>query len=91
LVLAIVVGIRFIGLGHPVFKRLGTILLSLVSLQLLLGGGALIAIMIHKGETIPVYEVLMTTSHQANGALLLATSVMCFVWSIRFKSKGTAS
>jgi len=91
LVLAIVVGIRFIGLGHPVFKRLGTILLSLVSLQLLLGGGALIAIMIHKGETIPVYEVLMTTAHQANGALLLATSVMCFVWSIRFKSKGTAS
>ena len=91
LVLAIIVGIRFIGLGHPVFKRLGTILLSLVSLQLLLGGGALIAIMIHKGETIPVYEVLMTTAHQANGALLLATSVMCFVWSIRFKSKGTAS
>ena len=91
LVLAVIVGIRFIGLGHPVFKRLGTILLSLVSLQLLLGGGALIAIMIHKGETIPVYEVLLTTAHQANGALLLATSVMCFVWSVRFKSKGTTS
>ncbi len=88
LILAVIVGIRFIGLNHRVFKRLGTILLSLVSLQLLLGGGALIAIMIHKGDTIPVYEVLVTTAHQANGALLLAASVTCFVWSVRFKSKG---
>ncbi len=91
LVLGIIVGIRFIDLDHLVFKRLGTILLSFISLQLLLGGGALIAIMIQKGETIPVYEVLITTAHQANGALLLATSVMCFVWSVRFKSKGTPS
>ncbi len=91
LVLAIIVGIRFVDLEHPVFKRLGTILLVLVTLQLLLGGGALITIMIQKGETIPVYEVLTTTAHQANGALLLATSVMCFVWSVRFKSKGIMS
>ena len=87
LVFAIVLGIRCMHRENPLLKKLGIILHSLVMLQLLLGGGALVVILISKGETHPLYEVLVTTAHQANGALLLGASFVTFVFVSRFKSK----
>ena len=86
LVLAVIVGIRSRARGSASLLRLGTLLLILVCVQLLLGGGALIVIILSDGENIPLYEILMTTAHQANGALLLATSVVIWAWIARSKS-----
>ena len=87
LVFAIVVGLRCMHRGNSLLKKLGIILHSLVLLQLLLGGGALVVILINKGETHPLYEVLVTTAHQANGALLLGASFVTFVFVSRLKQK----
>jgi hypothetical protein len=73
--------------GNSLLKKLGIILHSLVLLQLLLGGGALVVILINKGETHPLYEVLVTSAHQANGALLLGASFATFVFVSRLKQK----
>ena len=55
-------------------------------LQLLLGGGALVAVLLNKGEAAPLYEIIVTTLHQANGALLLGASFATFVWIRRMMS-----
>lgn len=80
LLFAIVVGIRCMNRDNALLKKLGFALHTLVLVQLLLGGGALVVILLHKGETIPMYEVLVTTAHQANGALLLGISFLTYVW-----------
>ena len=85
LLFAIVVGVRSMHRGNALLKKLGIALHSLVLLQLLLGGGALVVIIINKGETHPLYEVLVTTAHQANGALLLGASFATFVFISRLK------
>jgi len=85
-VLAIVTGIRCMGRDNALLKKLGISLHALVLVQLLLGGGALVVILINKGETIPLYEVIVTTLHQANGALLLGASFATFVWFRRMMS-----
>ena len=87
LVFAIILGIRCMQRGNPLLKKLGITLHSLVLLQILLGGGALLVILISKGETHPLYEVLVTTAHQANGALLLGASFATFVFVFRLKSE----
>jgi len=43
-------------------------------------------VILSDGVDIPLYELLMTTAHQANGALLLATSVVIWAWIARSKS-----
>jgi len=86
LILSVLFGLRLVARDHRVFKRYGVLLLSLVGLQLFLGVGALIAILLHSGEHIPVYEVALTTLHQANGALLLGVSVAGLAWAIRASS-----
>ena len=86
LVLAVIVGIRSRARGSASLPRLGTLLLILVCVQLLLGGGALIVLILSDGVNIPLYEILITTAHQANGALLLATSVVIWTWIARSKS-----
>ncbi|MBC8201687.1 MAG: COX15/CtaA family protein [Planctomycetes bacterium] len=87
LLFAIVTGIRCMGKGNTLLKKLGLALHTLVLLQLLLGGGALVVILINKGETTPMYEVIVTTLHQANGALLLGASFATFVWVKRMMSQ----
>jgi cytochrome c oxidase assembly protein subunit 15 len=86
-VLAIVTGIRCMGRDNALLKKLGISLHALVLVQLLLGGGALVVILINKGEAAPLYEVIVTTLHQANGALLLGVSFATFVWFRRMMSK----
>ena len=86
LIFAIVTGIRCMGRDNAILKKLGISLHALVFVQLLLGGGALVVILVNKGETIPLYEVIVTTLHQANGALLLGASFATFAWFKRMVS-----
>jgi hypothetical protein len=46
-----------------------------VSLQLLLGVAALVAVLLRRGETVPWWEAASTTAHQALGAVLLACAL----------------
>ncbi len=83
---AFVVGLRGVSLAKefPIYRKLGRALLWLVSTQLLLGIGALIAVSFAR-EAVqpPAYEVIVTTAHQATGALLLAVATLMALWSRR--------
>ena len=43
-----------------------------VGLQVALGIAALVAVLMRRGEMVPVWEVAATTAHQALGAVLIA-------------------
>ena len=61
-------------------RKTGLILLVLVCLQLLLGVVATIAVLMRgDGGGIPSLEVLATSAHQANGALLRRNTAGCLV------------
>ena len=90
LVLVVVLGV-FVGLRGSslegrdrVFVWLGRTLLISIGLQILLGIGAVAAVMMRPqaGTTadVPAWEVLLTSSHQANGALLLVLSLLLVAW-----------
>ena len=70
-----------------VFKWIGRVLLVAIGLQILLGFGALAAVMMRPeiGATVdvPVWEVLVTSAHQANGAVLLMASALLVAWYLR--------
>ena len=83
LVVVVIFALRLLAYDHGVLKTYGKLLMTLVGVQLLLGGGALIAIIINKGVEIPTYEVVLTTLHQANGALLLGASIASLAWTKR--------
>jgi cytochrome c oxidase assembly protein subunit 15 len=83
LVVVVIFALRLLAYDHRVLKTYGKLLMTLVGVQLLLGGGALIAIIINKGVEIPTYEVVLTTLHQANGALLLGASIASLAWTKR--------
>jgi heme A synthase len=89
-VLVVVLGV-FVGLRGSslegrdrVFVWLGRTLLISIGLQILLGLGALAAVMMRPqaGTTadVPAWEVLLTSGHQANGALLLVLSLLLVAW-----------
>jgi heme a synthase len=86
LVCAGVVGLRLLGRQNGSLKICGMTVLVLVGVQLLLGGGALIAILLRGGTDIPLIEVIVTTLHQANGALLLGASFATYAWVRRMIS-----
>jgi cytochrome c oxidase assembly protein subunit 15 len=96
LAITITVLVFWVGLGAwahrgrmPVLPRLGLILLHLVGLQLLLGGGALMAVLHRQGDPeIPVYEVAITSAHQVTGALLLAQAGLIAAWTRRLSAGG---
>lgn len=75
-VLALIVGIRASRpRAHPLPTALGWVILALVAVQFILGVLALVAVILRpEGEGIPLFEVLSTTAHQANGALMLGTA-----------------
>jgi len=80
LIAVVLFSLRLLDQEFSVLKTYGKLLLTLVGIQLLLGGGALIAILLRSGDAIPAYEVVFTTLHQANGALLLGASVASLAW-----------
>jgi len=65
-------------------RILGKGLVHAVGLQVALGVGALVVVLIRVDERIPGYEVLVTSAHQAIGALLLAMTAMLAALSLRF-------
>lgn len=77
--LAIACGLRAWGMHGqklPALARCGQAVTALVTVQLALGIGALIAVGLNRPDGPPtIADVLLTTAHQANGAALLAFTV----------------
>ncbi len=67
----------------PLLRLLGTALLLVVSIQLLLGIVALVAVSARADSTPPIWEVIFTSMHQATGALLLGLSALFLIWHLR--------
>lgn len=81
---------------RPILRRAGKGLFIVIALQFLLGWAALFGALKGAGrgpvpthdrivhaETVPAYEVVLTTAHQANGALVLALASLAYVWGRR--------
>ncbi len=87
--LGVIVGLRGCAMEgrDRVFMHLGRVLLGSVGLQIVLGFVALAVVMqrpeIGTTADVPPLEVMVTTAHQANGALLFVSSVLLFVWYLR--------
>ena len=82
--LAVVNGIRGWMDEQPIMRRLGLAMLLLVTLQLALGVVAtVLVVQDHPDGVIPRSEVVFTSMHQANGALLLCTAVLMAAWTHR--------
>ena len=68
----------------PVLPNVGRALVWLVSLQVTLGVLAFAVVSTRAAGAEPTaYEVIARTAHQANGALLLAATVLLLVWNRR--------
>mgnify|MGYP003326762897 CR=1 FL=1 len=72
----------------PVVRRTGVMILVLIGIQLLLGVVTLIVVLLRRDAEIPIYEVIITTAHQATGALLLASAVLLLAWNSRLLQSG---
>jgi cytochrome c oxidase assembly protein subunit 15 len=68
--------------GAGAIPRLGRAIVVLVAAQILLGVAALVAVLVRRDGADPV-EVLLTTAHQVNGALVLAAATMLAAWTRR--------
>jgi cytochrome c oxidase assembly protein subunit 15 len=84
--IAVAAGARAWGLYHgswPV-QRLGQAVMAVMSVQVTLG---IAALAVTQGRAVvghpTVFEVTITTTHQATGAFLLAISVLLLVWTRR--------
>lgn len=94
LVVVVGAGVRAVGAipGDPLFRRLGKATMHTGFTQFLLGGAALWAVLTYKNaEVPPTIEALITTAHQALGALLLAQAAMLVAWSRRLILPKSAS
>lgn len=88
LVLAILVSARAVrtpGNGNAsLLRRIGLALMTLVTLQVLLGLGALAILLLVPPAGSPTgLSVAVRTAHQSAGAMLLASAVLLAVWSRR--------
>jgi len=97
MVLGVFVGLRGSSLEgrDRVFVWLGRTLLISIGLQILLGLGAVAAVLSRPEEgttaDVPAWEVLLTSGHQANGALLLVLSLLLVAWYRRVKDDPMAA
>ncbi len=83
---AIHTGFRAWGLneGEKTLQRLGLILVGTVTMQVLLGLGAFLAVRgAASGDLSPAVEILLTTAHQGFGAVFLAASVVLLCLNFR--------
>jgi len=92
ILLTVAVGVR--SWAHyqdvAILRRLGNALLFLITAQLALGLAALIATGIERsGEPPPPADIVLTTAHQACGALLLTCSVALTLWFFRLVTPET--
>lgn len=93
LALAILVGLRAWGAHGDVsiLRRLGIALVVLVSIQVVLGIAALVAVLVTSEGPVRIGEVVITTAHQATGAALLGTAVLSAAWMRRLLVTETAT
>lgn len=68
-------------------RPLGKGIHALVTVQMLLGIVALVYVLLRKSAAIPPMEVIFTTAHQANGALLIALSALTVAWFRRWAAQ----
>jgi cytochrome c oxidase assembly protein subunit 15 len=68
-------------------KTLGRLIHGVVTLQMLLGIVALVYVLLRKSAAIPTTEVVFTTAHQANGALLIGLSALTVAWFRRWAAQ----
>ena len=83
LLVALACGVRAWGLydDQPALRRLGRLMIMGITVQVGLGIAALIAVGATAGvEPRPAWDVVLTTIHQAFGALLLALAVTLTLW-----------
>ncbi|MEY2716709.1 MAG: hypothetical protein RIT24_3052 [Planctomycetota bacterium] len=92
LVLAVMTGAIASSRAHEIkpVRILGKGLVHAVGLQLALGIGALVVVLLRVDEKIPSYEVIVTSAHQALGALILAMTAMLAAFSLRMVASGEA-
>ena len=92
-VVAILTGLRAWG-GYredSILRSLGQAIVVVVSIQLLLGLFALVVVLTRSGAVPPVHEVVMTSLHQATGAILLALAALLFAWHRRLLGPAVSS
>ena len=74
-----------------VLRTLGVVLLAVVVLQLLLGVGAVVGVYAPdaslQGTQTPAWAVLLTSMHQANGALLLMAAAVTAGWARHLRER----
>lgn len=76
---------------EPVLRRVGKALMHTTGLQILLGGAALIVVLLYRNREQPhSLDVIVTTAHQATGAALLALAAMAATWSRRLVAPAPA-
>lgn len=80
---------------RKILRRVGMSLIHATGLQFVLGFGALAAVLMHGDKSVPVgdeilaatqvpiWQGIVRTIHQANGALLLALATLAWVWMRR--------
>lgn len=84
-VVAILAGLRCShAVGLPVLQRSGKAVMHTVGLQLALGVAALVVVLVRRGAAVPWWEAVVTTAHQALGALLLAQVALLVAQAWRF-------
>jgi len=86
LVLALLHGSRLWGLyqGQPLLQRLGLLIMTVATVQVMLGIGSLFAIQFRTVGAEPgEWDVLTRTAHQACGSVLLGCAVLGALWSLR--------
>ena len=89
LVTALVAGLRAKArreVGVPMVPGLGRTVNLLVGIQFTLGVLAFIATVLRKTTEIPLWELVPTSAHQANGALLLGAAAALFACIRRFEA-----
>jgi cytochrome c oxidase assembly protein subunit 15 len=85
LILAVITGAHATSRAGSIrpMRFFGKALIHGVGLQFALGIAALVVVLIRTDASIPVYEVAITSAHQAIGALILASASMLAAWSLR--------
>ncbi len=82
---AILAGLRCSRVSQlPWLQRTGKAVMHTVGLQMALGIGALVVVLVRRGTEIPWWEYSLTTAHQATGALLLGLTAALAAQALRF-------
>ena len=90
--LALFMGVRAWGLnvGQPFLQRLGQALIAVISMQVLLGFGALVVTSLaDEGALARGWDLSVATAHQWFGAIVLALTVVLVCWNFKLLETGT--